>query len=105
MTFMTRSALGTLRQGISRPPSWHSHNAARCINSSALTIERTQNPRPKPPKEKLTFGTTLSDHMLMIQWDRKKSWGAPKILPFQNLSLSPAASALHYGELVVVVLR
>ena len=102
MTVLTPSTLRLVRQGNFRQtgiPSWYSLKTERFINSSALTIERTKNPRPKTPKEKLTFGTTLSDHMLMIRWDRKKSWGAPAIVPYQDLSLSPAASALHYGEL------
>jgi hypothetical protein len=25
------------------------------------------------------------------------SWGAPRIVPFHDLTLSPAASVLHYG--------
>jgi branched-chain amino acid aminotransferase len=72
--------------------------AKRCINSAALTIERTHAPRPKTPKEQLTFGKTMSDHMLVIPWDRRNSWSAPKIIPYQNLNISPAACALHYGE-------
>jgi branched-chain amino acid aminotransferase len=70
----------------------------RCINSAALTIERTANARLKTPKEQLQFGKTMSDHMLVIPWDRKNSWSVPKIIPYQNLSISPAACALHYGE-------
>ena len=67
----------------------------RWISSSQLTVE----PRPtkeRPVKEKLTFGTTFSDHMLTIAW-KDGVWEAPHIGPYQNLSISPAASALHYG--------
>lgn len=85
-----------IRNSLQRP-SW-SFLSRKFINSSALVLERTQNPRPKTPKEKLTFGTTISDHMLVIPWDCKNSWGTPKIIPYQNLSISPAACALHYGE-------
>jgi branched-chain amino acid aminotransferase len=35
--------------------------------------------------------------MLMIDWDIKNHWNTPRIVPFQDLKLSPAASALHYG--------
>mmetsp|Transcript_14909 Transcript_14909/g.21274 ORF Transcript_14909/g.21274 Transcript_14909/m.21274 type:complete len:390 (+) Transcript_14909:166-1335(+) len=84
-----------IRNSLQRP-SW-SFLSRKFINSSALVLERTQNPRPKTPKEKLTFGTTISDHMLVIPWDCKNSWGTPKIIPYQNLSISPAACALHYG--------
>ncbi|RHY34476.1 hypothetical protein DYB32_000942, partial [Aphanomyces invadans] len=33
----------------------------------------------KTPKEKLTFGTTFSDHLLEIDWDKNSGWGAPLI--------------------------
>mmetsp|Transcript_2861 Transcript_2861/g.4076 ORF Transcript_2861/g.4076 Transcript_2861/m.4076 type:complete len:434 (+) Transcript_2861:244-1545(+) len=73
----------------------------RFISSSALTIEKTTDEgrfTSKPPKEKLQFGITLSDHMLTVEWNKEKGgWGDPKIAPTQNLSISPAASSLHYG--------
>lgn len=43
------------------------------------------------------FGTTMADHMLMVEWTTKDGWGVPRIVPYQNLSISPAASCLHYG--------
>ena len=73
---------------------------SRSISSAQLTIERTtdnQRFESRPRKEDLTFGTTFADHMLMIEWDKKSLWGAPRIVPYQYLRLSPAASALHYG--------
>ena len=44
----------------------------------------------------------MSDHMLMVEWTTQDGWAAPKIVPYQNLSLSPAASCLHYGTLIFV---
>ncbi|XP_030195603.1 branched-chain-amino-acid aminotransferase, mitochondrial isoform X2 [Gadus morhua] len=35
--------------------------------------------------------------MLTIDWSDKDGWEAPQIKPFQNLSLHPASSALHYS--------
>jgi len=35
--------------------------------------------------------------MLCVEWDKEKKWSNPKIIPFQDLKLSPAASALQYG--------
>jgi hypothetical protein len=40
---------------------------------------------------------TLSDHMLTIEWTKEAKWGKPKIVPYQDLKISPAASSLHYG--------
>ncbi|KAE8593979.1 hypothetical protein XENTR_v10019394 [Xenopus tropicalis] len=35
--------------------------------------------------------------MLTVEWSNDKGWGKPQIKPFQNLSLHPATSALHYS--------
>lgn len=35
--------------------------------------------------------------MLEIDWDSTDGWHSPRIIPYQNLSLSPACTALHYG--------
>lgn len=37
------------------------------------------------------------DHMLVIEWDAKQGWLSPKIIPYQNLSLDPAACVFHYA--------
>lgn len=50
-----------------------------------------------PALNTLVFGHTFTDHMLEIDWDIKHGWHSPKIHPYQNLSLSPASTALHYG--------
>ena len=73
----------------------------RTVSASRLTIEKVADDtgfNSRPAKEDLVFGTTLSDHMLTVEWDAKNDWGAPTIVPCQNLSLSPAASCLHYGK-------
>lgn len=46
--------------------------------------------------EKLGFGKYMSDHMLEIDFDGTK-WCTPRIVPYHNLSLDPAASVFHYG--------
>ena len=74
--------------------------AQRAISSSQLTVELSKDDtrfQNQLPKEKLAFGKTLADHMLMIEWDEKNKWSAPKIVPQQDLRLSPAAACLHYG--------
>ncbi|MBN3315084.1 BCAT1 protein, partial [Atractosteus spatula] len=73
----------------------------RCASSSfkvsELCIERCQTPRPKPDPASLVFGKQFSDHMLTVEWSAQGGWEAPHIKPFQNLSLHPATSALHYS--------
>uniref|UniRef100_A0A8C2WFZ2 Branched-chain-amino-acid aminotransferase n=1 Tax=Cyclopterus lumpus TaxID=8103 RepID=A0A8C2WFZ2_CYCLU len=54
-------------------------------------------PLPKPDPATLVFGKQFSDHMLTINWSAADGWETPHIKPFQNLSLHPASSALHYS--------
>eukprot|EP00527_Entomoneis_sp_CCMP2396_P000637 CAMPEP_0198152744 /NCGR_PEP_ID=MMETSP1443-20131203/61147_1 /TAXON_ID=186043 /ORGANISM="Entomoneis sp., Strain CCMP2396" /LENGTH=387 /DNA_ID=CAMNT_0043818859 /DNA_START=27 /DNA_END=1190 /DNA_ORIENTATION=- len=75
-------------------------DARRWISFSQLTIEQQMETSAfdsRPPKEDLLFGTTFSDHMLMVEWDQKRNWSAPRIVPYQDLKICPASSCLHYG--------
>src|SRR5688500_10889516 len=49
--------------------------------------------------DNLEFGKHVSDHMLVCDY-ADGQWQTPHILPFANLSLSPASLALHYGQTV-----
>jgi hypothetical protein len=73
----------------------------RSISSSGLVVsshpDAAKSNRP-PPKETLKFGHAFSPHMLTVVYDKKLGgWQAPEIVPYGDLSLSPAASSLHYG--------
>ena len=58
--------------------------------SSRIQYNNLQNPR---------FGEEVSDHMLICDFDNGK-WNIPEILPYANLTMSPTALALHYGQTV-----
>lgn len=45
----------------------------------------------------LGFGTYLSDHMLVADYQDGK-WKQPSIVPFGELPMTPAILALHYGQ-------
>lgn len=47
----------------------------------------------------LEFGKYISDHMLVCDFV-KTDWLQPQIVPYGNLSISPSALALHYGQTV-----
>ncbi|XP_069493845.1 branched-chain-amino-acid aminotransferase, cytosolic-like [Ambystoma mexicanum] len=67
------------------------------FKASDIQIELTKRPKEKPDPGKLIFGKTFTDHMLTVEWNNEKGWAKPCIKPFQNLSLHPAISALHYS--------
>ncbi len=47
--------------------------------------------------DNLPFGKIFSDHMLVMD-HKDGEWQQPEIVPFANLSLHPATSAIHYGQ-------
>ncbi|MBF0696811.1 branched-chain amino acid aminotransferase [Actinomyces bowdenii] len=48
--------------------------------------------------EDLQFGTTFTDHMAHARWTQDEGWGQRGIIAYQDLTLSPAAAVLHYGQ-------
>ena len=64
-----------------------------------IKIEKTTAPKAKPAKgEKLGFGHIFTDHMFIMNYTEGKGWHDPRIVPYQNLSLSPASMVFHYGQ-------
>ena len=49
--------------------------------------------------ENLEFGKYVADHMLVADYSDGE-WGVPAIVPYADISLSPATLALHYGQTV-----
>lgn len=47
----------------------------------------------------IQFGKLYSDHMLVAYYENKE-WKQPEIVPFDNLSLSPATTFFHYGQAI-----
>ncbi|XP_007536049.1 branched-chain-amino-acid aminotransferase, mitochondrial isoform X2 [Erinaceus europaeus] len=99
---MAAAALGQIWARKLLPVPWlrcvPQRYASSSFKAADLQLELTKEPRRKPsPTEPLVFGKTFTDHMLMVEWSSEKGWGPPRIQPFQNLTLHPACSALHYS--------
>ena len=47
----------------------------------------------------MPFGKTFSDHMMVCEYYDGK-WQTAKILPYQNISISPACNVFHYGQAI-----
>lgn len=62
-----------------------------------LVVEPVKSPKPKPDVNSLVFGAEFTDHMLSVEWTAENGWSEPKITPYQNLSLAPSCSTLHYA--------
>lgn len=47
----------------------------------------------------IQFGKNYSDHMLLAEYS-DGAWGIPEIVPYDNLTLSPATTFMHYGQAI-----
>ncbi len=63
-----------------------------------INVEKTKNPKQKPPSDQLTFGSSFSDHMFICDYTPGKGWNNARIIPYQNLPVSPALMTFHYGQ-------
>lgn len=69
------------------------------LNASKIKFTRTTSPRPVPlpdsPEER--SHSHCSDHMVTARWTFEAGWETPELRPFENLSIPPTASCLHYA--------
>jgi branched-chain amino acid aminotransferase len=65
-----------------------------------INVRKTEKSRVHPlTKENLVFGKEYSDHMLVCDY-KDGEWQTPEIVPFEDFSLSPATSFIHYGQAI-----
>ena len=69
---------------------------------AAMDIQVTKTAKSKIGEmdfSNLPFGKYFTDHMLEVDYANGE-WKTVAIRPFQNLSLSPALAAIHYGQAI-----
>ena len=63
-----------------------------------IKVTRTSSPQlAKVDWDNLPFGKVFSDHMLVMSYENG-AWGVPEVVPFGDLKIHPATSAIHYGQ-------
>ncbi len=66
----------------------------------SIKIHKTENSRVNElDYNHITFGKLFSDHMFMADYENAK-WNDAQILPYGPIPMSPAISALHYGQAI-----
>lgn len=64
-----------------------------------IRFEKAPALKQKPADEtKLGFGKIFTDYMFVMDYKTGEGWHDARIVPYGNLSLSPAALCLHYGQ-------
>jgi branched-chain amino acid aminotransferase len=70
------------------------------MNDFNIEITLCSNKKTIPPFDRLEFGRSFTDHMFIWDYTEGKSWHDPRIVPYQPITLDPAATVLHYGQTV-----
>ncbi len=70
------------------------------VSTLDIIVNKTESSRLNQfDPNNIQFGKLYSDHMLVAIYENGE-WGVPEIQPYQNLSLSPATSFIHYGQAI-----
>ncbi|MBS1783585.1 MAG: branched-chain amino acid aminotransferase [Bacteroidetes bacterium] len=70
------------------------------ISTLDIKVHQTTNSRIQQlDQANIQFGKLYADHMLVAHYENGE-WKQPEILPFGNLSLSPATTFFHYGQAI-----
>jgi len=72
------------------------------MTAATFPLEITQTKRSGLQEvdfNNLGFGRIMSDHMFVADYDNGQ-WQNSRIVPYGDLSLSPATAALHYGQAI-----
>ncbi|MEX0313481.1 MAG: branched-chain amino acid aminotransferase [Allomuricauda sp.] len=66
--------------------------------TNSLVVEKAKDSKiHEVDFNNLSFGSVYTDHMLVCDYV-DGAWQAPKIIPYQPISLDPSAKIFHYGQ-------
>ena len=70
----------------------------------SLEFEVTLNENRLPDEardailENPVFGAKLTDHQVVITWEKDKGWHKAEVVPYGPIMMDPSAAVLHYGQ-------
>ncbi|MGM8212388.1 branched-chain amino acid aminotransferase [Virgibacillus sp. W0430] len=56
--------------------------------------------KAKPQTDQLEFGRVFTDHMFIMDYSSESGWHDARIVPYEPLTIDPAAMIFHYGQSV-----
>ncbi|MBQ2756878.1 MAG: branched-chain amino acid aminotransferase [Clostridia bacterium] len=62
-----------------------------------VKVTKTTTPKQKP-QGPLGFGKIFTDHMFVMNYTEGMGWHDARVVPFSDISLSPACVVFHYGQ-------
>lgn len=63
-----------------------------------IKFVKAENLKEKPDSSTLGFGKIFTDYMFVMDYSSDLGWHDARIVPFENLSIHPASTVLHYGS-------
>ncbi len=70
------------------------------VSTAEFVVNKVENSRiNEVDLANVQFGKNYSDHMLVAYYE-DGAWKQPEIMPYNNLSLSPATTFMHYGQAI-----
>lgn len=70
------------------------------MTTQAIKVELTELKKEKPVAEELQFGRVFTDHMFIADYSDEKGWFDHRVVPYEPLTIDPAAIVFHYGQTV-----
>jgi len=69
-------------------------------NITNISVEKVKSSKiSQVDFSNLPFGKVISDHMLVCDYSNG-AWHTPRVVPYQGITLDPAAKIFHYGQSV-----
>jgi branched-chain amino acid aminotransferase len=66
------------------------------------TVTKNPNPLAAEKREAIlenpVFGANLTDHQVIVTWEKDKGWFDARIEPYGPILMDPSAAVLHYGQ-------
>ncbi|KAJ5614113.1 hypothetical protein N7528_007767 [Penicillium herquei] len=73
------------------------HLAELDASNFKVTRSTTLRDVPLPGSPEELSHSHCTDHMVTVRWTDTNGWETPEVKPYQNLSIPPTASCLHYA--------
>lgn len=70
------------------------------MTEQKIKVELATTKKEKPVAEELQFGKVFTDHMFIADYSEEKGWFDHRVVPYEPLTLDPAAIIFHYGQTV-----
>src|SRR5699024_12060314 len=71
----------------------------RTMTVETIKVEKATTLKQKP-ESIADFGTVFTDHMFMMDYSEERGWHDPRIVPYGDIHIDPAAMIFHYGQSV-----